>query len=228
MSENARRKSDGQNVKIGTCESMYYLRFDQRDQVDYPWPALSDDPETLDPFLYRFPDPREDGTDVGEYESGWGGVKLSIPGFWAGFEPGSVDHGIIQATARDGYLFNLPCPEGNPELYKGEHGKGPRAHRNGGTTTVIVTAQRWYAGRLVLVIDCAGCSRSIRLPELKDAAPILDMLERLGKSERQQADCWFGGRDTSEQVREEVRANMRKQGDYWDEVARRITAGYAV
>lgn len=224
MGENATRKSDGERIKIGTCESMYYLRFDQRDDVSYSWPALSDDPDKLDPFMYRFPDPREDGTLPGEYESAWGGIKLSIKGFWGGLE--GVDHGCIQATAGEGYLFNLPCPEGNPDLYKGPYGKAPQAHRNGGTTTVIVTAQRWYAGRLVLVIQCAGCRRSIRLQELEDAQPILDALKANGDSERRQADCYYGGRDTSPLILEQIRGNMRKQGGYWDEVASRIVAGY--
>lgn len=227
MSENAHRKSDGQRIKIGTCESMYYLRFSQRADVDYRWPALSDDPEKLDPFLYRFPDPKEDGIKPGEYESAWGGVKLSIPGFWQ--DLAGVEHGIIQATdtRRLGYLFNLPCPEGNPDLYKGEYGKGPRIHRNGGTTTVTIVAQRYYAGHLALVVSCAGCERSIRLPELSDATVILDALKAMGDSERRQADLWFGGRDTSEEIREQVRNNMRKTGAYWDEIAARVIAGYS-
>lgn len=228
MSENATRKSDGQRIKIGTCESMYYLRFDQRGDVDYPWPALSDDPDKLDPFLYRFPDPREDGIKPGEYESAWGGIKLSMPGYWSTFEPGSVDHGAIQASVpRHGYLFNLPCPEGNPDLYKGPYAKAPQLHRNGGTTTVIVTAQRWYAGRLVLVVSCAGCDRSIRLPELTDALPILEYLQKQGEAEMREAERYYGGRDTTPEELVQIQAGMAKQASYWFEVAKRVIAGYS-
>lgn len=224
MSENATRISDGQNVKIGTCESMYYLRFDQRGEVTYPWPTLTDDPDQLDPFLYRFPDPKEDGTLPGEYESAWGGIKLSIPGFWANFE--GIEHGAIQATTTSGYLFNLPCPEGNPDSYVGPYGKAPQMHRNGGTTTVVVTAQRWCEGRLVLVVSCAGCGHQIRLTELTDTVPILEALQRLGEAGIREAELWRGGRDTTDEARAQVQTNMAKQAGYWFEIAKRITAGY--
>jgi hypothetical protein len=229
MSENARRKSDGERIKIGTCESMYYLRFDQRGDVDYSWPELSNDPNKLDPFLYRFPDPKEDDVLPGEHESGWGGIKLSIPGYWGTFDQGSVEHGSIQATdtSRRGYLFNLPCPEGNPELYKGPYGKAPQLHRNGGTTTLTIVAQRWYAGHLALVVQCAGCERSIRLQEWKDTRPILEALRALGDGERQQAECYFGiPVGGTEADREQIKENMRNKGAYWDEVASRIASGY--
>jgi hypothetical protein len=225
MSENATRISDGERIKIGTCESMYYLRFDQRGDVQYPWPTLSDDPEQLDPFLYRFPDPHEDGTKPGEYDGAWGGIKLSIPGFWGQFE--GVEHGVIQATARNGYLFNLPCPEGKPDLYRGPYAEAPQAHRNGGTTTLVITAQRWYAGRLVLVISCAGCDHQIRLPELTDALPVLEALQREGDAKLQEAKRYWGGPDTSEEQRAQIQANMARRAGYWFEVAKRITAGYS-
>jgi ferredoxin hydrogenase len=35
MGEYAKRKSDGLEVKIGTCASMYYLRYEQRNEVNY-------------------------------------------------------------------------------------------------------------------------------------------------------------------------------------------------
>jgi hypothetical protein len=228
MGENATRKSDGQRIKIGTCESMYYLRFDQRGDVDYRWPALSDDVEKLDPFLYRFPDPKEDGTLPGEYESAWGGVKLSIKGFWSTFEPGSVDHGGIQATDTHklGYLFNLPCPEGNPDLYKGPYGEKPQAHRNGGTTTVTINAQRWYAGHLALVVECAGCQRSIRLAEKTDALPILEALQKEADAQLREAEFYRGSRDTTPEELEQIKGNMVKRAGYWTEIATRILAGY--
>jgi hypothetical protein len=227
MGEDARRKVDGQSVKIGTCESMYYLRFDQREDVAYPWPKLSDDPEKLDPFLYRFPDPKEDGTLPGDYEGAWGGVKLSIKGFWSQFEPGSVKHGAIQATGHHGYLFNLPCPEGSPDQYPGPYGKAPRVGRNGGTTTVIVTAQRWYAGRLVTVVQCAACGDSVRLVEQEYAQPLLDELKRQGDHHRQQSEYYLlGGPNTSDEVREQLKASELRRAAYWDEVAARIVAGY--
>jgi hypothetical protein len=37
MGEYATRKSDNEYIKIGTCESMYYLRFDDINQVVYEY-----------------------------------------------------------------------------------------------------------------------------------------------------------------------------------------------
>lgn len=34
MGEYAKRMRDGERVKIGTCENMYYLRFEERHQVE--------------------------------------------------------------------------------------------------------------------------------------------------------------------------------------------------
>jgi hypothetical protein len=228
MGEDARRKSDGQRIKIGTCESMYYLRFDQRGDVDYRWPALSDDPEKLDPFLYRFPDPREDRILPGDYESAWGGIKLGIKGFWSTFPEGAVDHGSIQVHAHDGYHFNMPCPEGNPDMYVEKYdGKKPHRFRNGGITTVVINAQRWYAGRLVLVVQCAACRDSVRLVDLEQVQPILDELKRQGDRHRHNAEYYLlGGPDTSDETRAMLKANELRDAAYWDEVANRIVAGY--
>lgn len=228
MGEYARRKSDGQSIKIGTCESMYYLRFSQREAVDYRWPALTDSTEKLDPFLYRFPDPREDRVLPGEYDGAWGGIKLTSKDFWASFEPDAVDHGSIQAKAGEGYMFNLPCPEGNPDMYVTTYdGTKPHRFRNGGATTVIINAQRWYEGRLVLVVQCAACGRSVRIPDLGNVQPILDELKVNADHHRFMAQRhMLGGPDTPEHIVEQLRANERRDAEYWDEVARRIVAGY--
>lgn len=60
MSEMATRISDGNRVKIGTCNSMYYCRFDQLDQIRY-------DHDTKG-MLWRIPVPDEDGIKPGDFE----------------------------------------------------------------------------------------------------------------------------------------------------------------
>ena len=58
MGEYAKHK--GEEIKIGTCENMYYLRFDQRHKVK----ALPGnvDPNGADAYAlrFRFPWPNED------------------------------------------------------------------------------------------------------------------------------------------------------------------------
>ena len=53
MGEYATIKASGERVKIGTCKSLYYLRFDQRELVEPEagWPDI---------YRYRFPFPDED------------------------------------------------------------------------------------------------------------------------------------------------------------------------
>lgn len=58
MGEYAKRKKDGVEVKLGTCESMYYCRFDQVKDTNY---------KCYDNLFWRIPFPEEDGTQVGDY-----------------------------------------------------------------------------------------------------------------------------------------------------------------
>lgn len=60
MGEYAKRKADGTDIKIGTCKSMYYCRYDQRKEVEYPYNS--------DNFYWRIPTPDEDGTLPGDYD----------------------------------------------------------------------------------------------------------------------------------------------------------------
>ena len=71
MGEYAKRKSDGQRVKIGTCESMYYIRWDRKDDVEYNFGKYE--------YYWRIPFPDEDHVNTGEYEDYSRGVRLSRP-----------------------------------------------------------------------------------------------------------------------------------------------------
>ena len=70
MGEYAIRKSDGESIKIGTCESMYYLRYEDRFKVT---------PEEGSGFGYywRLPFPDEDCIRPGEYDSCFRGIELT-------------------------------------------------------------------------------------------------------------------------------------------------------
>jgi hypothetical protein len=62
VGEYTRRKSDNVEIKIGTCESMYYLRWDNRKDVYNNYNVLSDTD-----LRYRIPFPDEDDVPIGEY-----------------------------------------------------------------------------------------------------------------------------------------------------------------
>ena len=59
MSEYAKRKIDGKEFKIGTCEDMFNCRYDQISEVIYPY--MSDN------LYWRIPTPDEDGIKPGDF-----------------------------------------------------------------------------------------------------------------------------------------------------------------
>lgn len=145
MGEYAKRRSDGQRVKIGTCEDMYYLRADQRDQVEY---------DEWDGCRFRFPWPDEDGTEPGAYGNDYDrALTVNVP------MPAGVDHGTVQLSGH-GYLLSIPCPEGTPDA---------RIHRNGFSGAVQLVQHRLLPdGRLVPVLCCGGCGAKWRAEHPSD------------------------------------------------------------
>lgn len=170
MGEYARH--NGREIKIGTCESMYYLRFDQRHQVE----AMSgnvDPVRDADALRFRFPFPDEDGLPPGDalYDKGYD-RGVHIPG--AKSNP-DADHGSLQfaSTTRKGYLVSLPCPEAHDMT-----AAGAVVHRNGTAGGVELTAVRYRPGiGVVPVMRCAACGTMWRM-EGRDEIEELAMLAR--------------------------------------------------
>ena len=67
MGEYATRKDIGERIKIGTCESMYYLRADQAREV-YAEPGNVDPIADAAAIRFRFPFPDEDGIEPGNFD----------------------------------------------------------------------------------------------------------------------------------------------------------------
>jgi len=74
MGEYALRKSDDTEIKIGTCEDMYYLRYEDRDKVSKLPNSL--DPRTEYNLRFRLPFPDEDDIKPGEYDDYNRGERL--------------------------------------------------------------------------------------------------------------------------------------------------------
>jgi hypothetical protein len=147
MGEFATVKATGERVKIGTCEDMLYLRWDQRQEVSY-----EDGFDGTERF--RFPWPDEDGTEPGAFDDPDRGFPLF------GFEqPADLEHGSAQfaSTYRRGYLLSLPCPEG-PNAPEG-------IARNGYGGPCSLIQQAWRGGRLVGIARCNGCGAAYRLED---------------------------------------------------------------
>lgn len=158
--------SGGKEIKIGTCEDMYYLRADQR----YAVRALSGnvDPAStadLKTIRFRFPWPDEDGQAPGSFERydralGLYGIDV----------PTDVEHGNVQFVASAGFLVSLPCPESAAGKAFSDTF---RIHRNGypGPVQIVQTALR--GGRWVLVARCGGCHYPYRYDTRQDVEPVI-------------------------------------------------------
>lgn len=125
MGENAKRISDGATVKIGTCESMYYLRFEDRGNVR-ALPGNVNPTGDAGELRFRVPFPDEDSVKIGEYADHARGARLYREGERGYTEDYSdpdlsAEPGIIQLTHPSGVLVNLPCYHGEklPEAPKG-------------------------------------------------------------------------------------------------------------
>jgi hypothetical protein len=157
---------NGETIKIGTCESMYYLRADQAHLVE----ALAGniDPVSLSGRIrFRFPFPDEDGISPGAFKDYNRGIHL--PGLTA---PDGVEHYKVQFKGDNGYLCSLPCPESGHDL------EGVKIARNGYGGAVELVAHRVIDGDLIPVLSCKGCGAMWRESDPDYFAPIAELIER--------------------------------------------------
>ena len=106
------------DVKIGTCENMYYLRFDDRHKVRHI-PGNVDPARELD-LRWRLPFPDEDNVLPGGYDEYDRGLRLWRNVKGANGREHSEDFsfdedlspGTLQMTHPCGLLVNVPCHHG--------------------------------------------------------------------------------------------------------------------
>lgn len=186
-------------IKIGTCEQMYYLRADQVSRIQ---PA----PNSVNPRLlqhaesirFRFPFPQEDAIQPGNFDDYDKGLAV-----W-GLEPhADVEHNSLQFTRNyptsGGILLSTPCPES----VEGK-ASGLKFAYNGYSGKVEIHSQRLQHEQLCLVLRCGSCGAMWREDTLADAQPVIDRCREIAASE------W----------KDEGRAK------FWNEVAQRIEDGY--
>lgn len=190
-------KFNGEEIKIGTCEDMYYLRHDQRGKVQ----ALRGNVDPIGDRLalrFRFPWPDEDLIEPGSSVFHDNGYYRAIP--LHGCDLSFDEHHTVQFSAHAGYLVSLPCPEGPGGLSYG----GATIHRNGFAGRVLLVQQKELAdGRLVAIVKCGGCDALRRVEDLHEA-------EAMAVALRKEGDRRDGGRPA-----------------FWHAIADRLLAGYA-
>lgn len=161
-------KCGGKNIKIGTCEDMYYLRFDQRAMVRGVSGSVDPNGSAALAIRFRFPWPDEDHIQPGSFDN----FDRAIPAY--GFAmPDGVDHYSVQFVASVGYNVCLPCPEGTPD---------PRIHRNGFRGSVLLVRQKLLAdGRVVPICMCGGCGALWRMEDPDDIQRLADCFRTEGQ-----------------------------------------------
>lgn len=197
-------KYGGEEIKIGTCENMYYLRADQACMVQ----AL---PGNVDPvkdagegIRFRFPWPDEDGQAPGSFERYERSVTIyGVP------LPEDFDHDTVQFTSGNGFLTSLPCPLSKAGQEAAEKA-GIKIHKNGYAGDFQITQQRLFEGNLVVIGRCGGCGAKFRLPTMAEAAKVVEVCLA-------EADKRING---VESQKDPVQAR------WWMAIAERILAGY--
>jgi hypothetical protein len=153
----------GEQVKLGTCEDMYYLRAQQaRFITKIPHSLDPNDPSTQKEIRFRFPWPDEDNILPGCFDDHDRAVP--VPGITP---PAGVDHRNVQFVAREGYLASLPCPESGTAI------PGVTIHRNGFGGAVKIVRQAYRNGHLALIGICGGCGAMYNYPTWADVEPVI-------------------------------------------------------
>jgi hypothetical protein len=203
----------GSSIKIGTCENMYYLRADQRHEVD----GYTFGPDVLGVVRFRFPFPQEDSVEPGAFEDYDRGER--IPGWRLPAE--FDDHGIVQFTATAGYNLCVPCPEQfghegfGPVPVELESGGTIGVHRNGFRGSPQVAFQGYRQGHLATIVKCGSCGAMWWLEPARAEEVAVAF-----RSEADRQECRRGGEWESAHT-----ADTQRQ---LHTIADRILAGYVL
>ena len=159
----------GESIKIGTCESMYYLRAADRGIVS-PESGSLDPVSCMKELRFRFPLPSEDGMQPGSYES----HEPRTGRFnWVsgGDYPDKVEHYSIQLSSPKGLLASIPCPVGGKKI------EGLTVHKNGYAGDLCLDSIAHRDGSWVVVLRCV-CGSLFWVPNEERDALLVGMRTR--------------------------------------------------
>jgi len=189
MGEYAKLKTTGEDVKIGTCENMYYLRFEDRYKVIYDL--------SFDGCRFRLPFPDEDKEEIGNYREYERGIDL-IPYYDEETKTYSYfddiykkyyqEHkGLIQLHHQSGLLINVSCYHGY-KLPDTNDSKDFKAFYNGKTSWSFELSQvkiqlneETKVKELVPIVRCKHC----KIPFRADWASVLLHVRKTEKEEKE-------------------------------------------
>ena len=164
MGEYATRRADGQKIKIGVCEDMFYLRIEDSDKVD---PISGNVDASVQPGLrFRLPYPDEDSFEVGEAEDYSRCLRLYrtvddgrhewSEEYSPDFVATDTRPAFIQLRHEEsGLTLSVPCHHGTrlPDV-----GLKARASWHGKAHSIVLYAvKRETRGEVVPIIRCRHC-----------------------------------------------------------------------
>lgn len=164
-------KLNGEDIKIGTCEQMYYLRADQVQLIESVSGSVNPQrKEEAESIRFRFPFPDEDHVEPGAFEPYDRAFSV-----WDVEVPEDIEHYHLQFTrnypSSGGILLSTPCPHS-----KEGKASGLKWSYNGYSGPVGIHSQRLVNEQLVLILRCMDCGALWRVPTLEEAKPILAKL----------------------------------------------------
>lgn len=168
---------NGREVKIGTCENMYYLRLEDRDRVQYNGSWLD--------CTFRVPVPEEDNIQIGAYPSCFN-VNTYLydrtkDRYFSGDDFTLQHPGMVQLSHDNGYILCVPCyhgqklPENTGEICIDWNGKATDIFRLSG---IYYNPKK----EIKFIVSCRFCGE-IFTCNLKEIEPYLTyspvLLQRL-------------------------------------------------
>jgi hypothetical protein len=144
----------GNRIKIGTCEDMLYLRYEDRHLMQ--WQHGNLDAANTTGLRWRLPFPDEDGCGPGSYTDPFRGIRLWKGNEWFRSPALAENPGTIQMVHDCGYMANVPCYHG--EKLPTVEAPGVTIHWNGkaGGFYDLVQVKNTVDGVLP-VIRCRFC-----------------------------------------------------------------------
>jgi hypothetical protein len=207
---------NGLEIKIGTCEDLYYIRAEHAPELTRREPRHSDVLSHLDVYRFRFPFPDEDHVQAGHYDNY--GRTL---GLYNVTVPEGVEHGKLQFIAGNDRGFNvmLPCPEG-PDIAALDI----KVHRNGYSGPVRIVQQKVWGNQLILIGECGGCGHKYRYETLADVQPVIDECRRIAADYLRDAELRL--QQDRAQGKDIFPPASNLSVKFWNAIADRIEAGY--
>ena len=190
MGKYAKLKTTSEEIKIGTCENMYYLRFEDRHKVIYD--------SSFTGYRFRLPFVDEDKIDIGNYHDYDRGIDL-IPTYDEETESYSYfddiykeqyqEHkGLIQLKHENsGLMINASCYHGY-KLPDNNDSKDLKAFFNGASSSNFELSQvkihlneETKVKELIPIVRCKHC----KMPFRADWASVLLHIRQHTKEDKE-------------------------------------------